>query len=699
MRRKAAESGSLEDLRRRAELRLPPSSVPVRGTPTAGDRLVHELEVHQAELELQNEELQSTSLELERSRDRYLDIYDLAPVGHVNLDLGGAIVEANHAAVALLGIDRQHLIGRKLSSFMSATDGDIFHIHRREALGQSAAANCQIDLCAVGGKASAVHLKTKAIRDLGGKAEGLLCVLVDLSDLRQAEQNFHAEEQRARESEARLRELAQHVEDALMLRDRDGTFLYVSPAYGRIWARPVEELLRNATVWIDSVHPDDRERLVRAEAELETGSPFEERYRIRRPDGRIRWVRSRFFPFRADFGERLRYVGIVQDITAERSLKEELQHARTMEAIGSLASAVAHDFGNLLQGIMGCADVALASERVPGTRQAYLEHIVDAVRRGSLLVRQLADLSRKTLPDATPTPVDDVLARIAGLIERLVGKSIRLQVRMGAPRGVVLAEPVQIERILMNLAANARDAMPEGGTLTVDTEEVSLTADVEIGGQTRPTTGRYVRLTVSDTGRGMDEATRSRLFEPFFTTKPPGLGTGIGLSSVLAIAQAAGGRVDVESTLGRGASFVLHFPCIERDPAGPPPPTAQRRLRGRVLLVEDDSIVRVTIRHYLEELGIEVLEASGAEQAFDVCDLSAAPIDVCVTDVTIPGENGPHLVKRLEKRYPLLRSLFVSAHSRSDLLERGIITEKAITLHKPFDKRTLAETLETLLPV
>ena len=608
MKRKATEVFSWEEVRRRAEVS---PHAPAHGGQTPDlARLVRELEVQRFELEVQNKELQATRVELEKSRDRYFEIYDLAPVGYLNLDLQGRILEANHAAVAIAGLDRQHLIGRTVPSLMSDPDADRFRLHCLQALARRAPVHCDVALRAGGGGETPVHMSSKVLRDAAGNPEGFLCALFDLSDLRRTEQKLLVEEGRVRESEARLQEIAEHVEDALVLREEDGRFSYVSPAYARIWARPPQEILDDSAIWMEAVHPEDRARLARAEARLAGGVAFEETYRIHRPDGEVRSVRSRFFPFAGRPGQRSRTVGIVQDVTSARALEEDLRQAQKMEAMGTMASAIAHDFGNLLQGIMGCAAVALASDDIAAQRRAYLNGILDAVKRGSDLVGQLTAFSRKRLADRRPTGVDALVGGLATLLERLLGEHIRLELRPAAPGALVSANRVQLEQILLNLAANARDAMPEGGTLTIETEELGLAED----GESLPPR-RQLRLLVRDTGLGMDDRTKARIFEPFFTTKPPGFGTGMGLSTVLGITQNLGGRVEVASEPGRGTSFVFHFPCSDAEPAAALLSGGELRFHGRALLIEDHGLVRMTVRHYLEELGLEVVEASAAAEA------------------------------------------------------------------------------------
>jgi PAS domain S-box-containing protein len=678
----------------------------VRGaTPSArsdadAQKLAHELSVHEIELKLQNEELRATALELEQSRDRYLELYDMAPVGYLTLDRRGFIMETNAAATALLGLGRARRRvkktadgSRKLPAYLSRTDADALHLAQTRALRERTAVSCEITIVMADDGRVPVYLKCKPLWSADGKHDGFLCVLLDLSELRRIEERLHAEAARARKVEDQLHEIAEHLEDALMLRERDGRFSYVSPAYKQIWDKPAAALLGNAAVWLDAVHPEDRARVSRADARLKEGEPFEETFRIQRPDGETRWLRSRFFPPEDGADPQLHAVGIAQDITAQRLLEEDLRQAQKLEAMGRLSNAIAHDFGNLLQGIMGCALIALSNEGPPERRRDYLERIVDAVKRGSDLVGQLMTFTRKKEAEPRPMRLDDAVQGAARLIERLVGANIRLEVVTRAPKAVVLADPVQIEQILINLAANARDAMPKGGRLRIETEEAAFSPAASGFPMSRG-----VRLVIRDTGVGIDDATRARIFEPFFTTKPVGLGNGVGLSTVLAITRTLGGRVDVESEPGRGTAFVFQFPCTDAKPVADRPELAEHRFGGRTLLVEDNHLARATIRHFLEDLGLEVLEAADVAHAVELCAAHAGSIDVCVSDVTLPDGTGPRLMSLLRARQPNLRSLFISAHSKSEIAERGLLPESVPVLRKPFGKQELAAGLAAILP-
>jgi PAS domain S-box-containing protein len=700
MQRKGSQVSTLDDLRRRAE-----RTKRVRGaTPSArkaadAQKLAHELSVHEIELELQNEELRTTALELEQSRNRALELYDVAPVGYVTLDENGLITEANAAATALLRLGQPRrragkpAVGsRKLPAFLSRADSDVLHLAQSRALAERSAVSCEVAIQTAEGERVPVYLKSKPIFGPAGKHEGFLCVLLDLSELRRTEERLRAEEARARQVEDQLREIAEHLEDALMLRERDGRFSYVSPAFKDIWGRSPAALLGNAAVWMDAVHPEDRTRIARAEARLKEGEPFEEMFRIQRPEGETRYVRVRFFPPES-VDSHLHTVGVAQDFTAQRVLEEDLRQAQKLEAMGRLSNAIAHDFGNLLQGIMGCALIALSNDGPPERRDDYLERIVDAVKRGSDLVGQLMTFTRKKEAEPRPMRLDDTVQGAARLIERLVGANVRLEVVTRAPKAVVLADPVQIEQILINLAANARDAMPKGGRLRIETDEAPF-APAAAGFPM----SRGVRLVIRDTGLGIDDATRARIFEPFFTTKPVGLGNGVGLSTVLAITRTLGGRVDVESEPGRGTAFVFQFPCTDAKPVAERPELAEHRFGGRALLVEDNHLARATIRHFLEDLGLEVLESADVAHAVDIGTVHAGSIDVCVSDVTLPDGTGPRLMSLLRARQPNLRALFISAHPKSEITERGLLPESVPVLRKPFGKQELAARLAAILP-
>jgi len=542
---------SAEELRQTAEVLFAdrPSASKLSGhEPQA---LLHELGVHQIELEMQNDELRHAHLELEVSRDRYAALYDNAPFGYLTIDRKGVIVECNLTAAALLRRDRIRVLGLKLQSLMSRGDADAFHRQQRELLRSGGKQTCEVDLQRADGRNFRASLDL--IVDAGATADPRTNVaVIDLTELRGTQADLHA-------SEARFQLIAANVQDMLYLRELDGVVSYVSPAYERIWGRPASPLGRKPTGWLDTVEPEDRQQVWQAWERLRGGTPISVVYRIRRPDGALRWVHSRGFPI-GDKDGRQRSVGVVRDVTHERMPEQALRHAQKMEAVGTLASGVAHNIRNVLQAILNFIQVIRLKTEAGEPIVEMLDRVNNATGRGAELIDQLVMFARKQ--DAlslSRVRVDDVLREAAGLIRPLVTEMVSLEIDAGAPDAIVMADPVQLEQVLLNLAANARDAMPRGGTLAITSREVVL--DEPSAKARRLSPGPQVVLTVKDSGEGMDAETKARVFEPFFTTKGVGQGTGLGLSTVFAVVQQFGGSIEVDSAPGAGSTFTITLPA------------------------------------------------------------------------------------------------------------------------------------------
>lgn len=772
------------------------------------ERLVHELRVHQAELEVQNEELRRVEIELMASRDRYRLLYEQAPVGYARLDPMGRILDTNFTLCQRLGCDREWLVGRPLTSLMSEADADRFYRHIQAVRSGSSHPMCEVGLSRPGGPALLVRLDSTVTRGDSPEAEQVLTAVVDVTDLRHAEDEARTHdakakilldttpdgiltldvegrieavnaamlrmfgydeasllgrsvrmllgssssdrldeylatgicerddaepmivqgrrkdgteiplevgvgawkehgkpkltvllrditkrrrtEQRLRESEARMREIAEHVDDVLYVRQHGGGLTYVSPAYDAIWGRPASTALDDPRGWIDFVDPSDQPILENAHQRLGQGEPIDVEYRIVRPDGTNRWIRDHASPVRDPTGAMLRYVGVARDITDERRLEDELRQASKMDAINTLAAGIAHDFRNLLHGIAGC--VAMAERRVddPIHVRSHLRQIHDATRRGAALTDQLTNFSRRQDGDEVqPVVLDTLIEASAPLLMRLMGEQIRVVLQLNAPTATIDADPVQIERILMNLAGNACDAMPNGGTLVIRTQTVTVD-ESEPRAYAGGVTGRCVQLEVCDTGTGMDEATRERVFEPFFTTKEFGKGTGLGLAAVFGITTKLGGHVAVDSIPGIGTMFTFWLPrshaAKKREATGP---HEIPLLSSTVLLVEDDPLVRMSIRSDLEGLGMHVIAAQGPRHALSLVDMLNPPPGLLITDVMMPDITGPRLADEISARIPGLRVLLVSAHSAEELIARGTVRPGVPLLRKPFDKNEL----------
>ena len=654
------------------------------------DALVHELQVHQVELEMQNDELRKAQIELLESRDRYYELYDLAPVGYLTLDPTGKILEANLAATTLLGVERARLLGQRLSRFMATRDADAFHHYRKKVFSSRATQACDVRLRSDVGRSFPAHLEAIAVSDPESRRTHCRCVLVDVTELRETQAKLQ-------QSERKFVDVAERIDSVLYIQQPNGSISYASPAYEKVWGRSVDELHESGDAWLDSVHPDDQDRIDRAYEAMLEGKPFDEEYRIVRPEGEIRWIRDRASPAADGTDDAGRIFGIAHDITDERGLEAELRHAQKMEVVGTLASGIAHDFNNVLQAILGSAHHALDETRTVEEAREYMQRIREVAKRGGALANRLLTFSRKRTAQSKPLRVDAIVDSSTSLLRRLVGDQIELKIELAAPEGVVMADPVELEQILMNLVANARDAMPKGGTLTIRTEEAHLEEEEANQHHSLAERGSYVRLWVQDTGIGMDESTKARIFEPFFTTKEVGKGTGLGLSTVFAMVKQMQGHIDVESEPLVGTSIAVCFARIDREVKITEAFKTKVELSGTALVVEDDPLVRVTVRKHLEELGLEVVEAGGTDEALEACVELGKPFDLLITDVMMPGVTGPGLVSRLRDDDPDLPVLYISALPSLELIQRGVLEPDEPFLQKPFDIDDLGLALQAIL--
>lgn len=397
------------------------------------------------------------------------------------------------------------------------------------------------------------------LRNAMGEIVGTVGTVTDITARKQTEL-------RLREAEERFRQFAENVDQVFWIRSVDPLrSVYVSPAYERIWGRSRRSLREESGSFLDAIHPDDRER-VRTAVHGENASAFDEEYRVVRPDGSVRWVRDRAFPVRNATGEVYRIAGIAEDITARtlaqealRESEEQLRQAQKMEAVGRLAGGIAHDFNNMLTTIKGNAQLLLMDLQPGAPMRDDLEEIDLAATRAASLTRQLLAFSRRQVLQPEILDLNAHVAEMEKMLCRVIGEDVELRTRLHPALARVRADPGQIEQVILNLAVNARDAMPRGGKLTLETANVELDA-AHARGHPSTVPGPYVMLAVSDTGCGMDPEVRERIWEPFFTTKPQGKGTGLGLSTVYGIVRQSGGSIWVYSEPGHGTVFNVYPP-------------------------------------------------------------------------------------------------------------------------------------------
>jgi two-component system cell cycle sensor histidine kinase/response regulator CckA len=452
--------------------------------------------------------------------------------------------------------------------------------------------------------------------------------------------------------------------------------------------------------WVGRViHPEDRASVQRAVEKGIAGDPhITLDYRVVWPDATIHWVTSRATVLYDMEGRATRIIGAIMDITDRKRLEEELRHAQKMEAVGHLAGGVAHDFNNLLTIVSGSSEMLL-QRLAPGDGHDLVTEIRQAAGRATDLTRQLLAFSRRTVLAPRLLDLNEAVRESDKLLRRLLGEDVQVETRLASELHLVKVDPVQLDQVIMNLAVNARDAMPVGGTLTLSTRNVALDR-VSSEKIVDAVPGRFVVLKVSDTGHGITPEVRSRLFDPFFTTKEPGKGTGLGLAMVYGVVKQSGGFISVDSQPGRGAAFEIFFPAAEgRLPAKKPAAEHKPAAMGTetILLVEDEDSVRSIVSMVLQQAGYTVLESSSGEAAIEEAEAHAERIHLLITDVVMPGMGGHELVRRLLAVRPGLKVLYLSGHTDDALIRRGVLEADVAFLHKPFKIAALTTKVREVL--
>jgi two-component system cell cycle sensor histidine kinase/response regulator CckA len=421
-------------------------------------------------------------------------------------------------------------------------------------------------------------------------------------------------------------------------------------------------------------------------------------YRLIR-DGETRFLHAEGNVIRDESGLPRRMFGTVQDMTDLRRLEHQLRQAQKMEAVGQLAGGVAHDFNNLLTVINGYSDLILSRLGPDDPNRGLVAEIQRSGERAATLTGQLLAFSRKQLLQPVVVDLNVVLASVVTLLKRLIGEHIELVLVQAESLGRTKVDPAQFEQTIINLAVNARDAMPDGGRLTIETATVELDDDyVRLRPYVRP--GSYVQVSVSDTGHGMDEAVRTRIFEPFFTTKPAGEGTGLGLAMVYGFVKQSGGHIEVYSEVGHGTSVKIYLPRTDDAPpldAGPQAPARSVQGTETVLLVEDEDAVRTLAEVVLQSNGYAVLVARQGEEALEMAAAHRGPIHLLVTDLVMPHMGGRELAEQLAGTRPGLRVLFMSGYPDEASMQHGLPGAGAGFLQKPFSPIALARKVRDVL--
>jgi PAS domain S-box-containing protein len=528
------------------------------------------------------------------------------------------------------------------------------------------------------------------IRDTRGQVDHYLAIQEDITERKHTEEKLRA-------SERRLRTLFETVNLVVLALDSRGHVEYVNPFFLRLTGYGEDEVFGRD--WFDFVPPRDRPQLrgtFRELIERELHPHYENPILTKAGDERmISWHNT---VLRDTAARAIGTLSVGDDITDRVRLEDQLRQAQKMEAVGRLAGGIAHDFNNVLTSIFGYTDLLLA-ESPAGPAQEDLQEIKNAATRAASLTRQLLAFSRKQVLQPAVLSLNAIVADLENMLRRLIGEDVHLRTALAPDLGNALVDPGQMEQVILNLAVNARDAMPTGGRLTIETANAQL--DDTYAESHRPVTpGRYVQLTVTDTGVGMTPEVRGQIFQPFFTTKEKGKGTGLGLATVYGIVKQSGGYIWAYSEPGHGATFKIYLPRVDA-PAdvraeaeeGAAPATGTET----VLLAEDDDLLRPLVRGILVKLGYHVLDAPNANAALTVARDHPAAIHLLVTDVVMPGESGRQLARRLAELRPDAKVLYMSGYTDDAIVHHGMLEPGLHYLQKPFTPVALARKVRAVL--
>lgn len=610
----------------------------------------------------------------------------------ITTDQDGRITFWNSAAEELFGYEADEVLGKPVLDVTPSEEERLESARIFEELQQGRKWTGEILLRRKDGSTFPAIVTNSPIFNDSGELIGVVGVTTDLSDLHEAQRELQ-------KSEERFRALIEHTSEITTIIDTDGQVKYSSPALQRLLGRDPRERVGENIFEHTIVHPDDQAAIADAfrEVRREPGMQVIVEARVQRSDGS--WVLMEHEAH--NMSDNPAVGGLVvhsRDISERRELEQQLFHAQKMEAIGRLAGGVAHDFNNILTSITGHAELVLSE--VPESSQLHEDtvEIKRAAERAANLTRQLLAFSRRQVLQPRVLDVNQVLGDMEKMLSRLIGSDVQVESRHAPDLGHVMADRGQIEQVVLNLVVNARDAMPEGGRIIVLTENV----DVEFGagnGPAAPVPGEYVRLSVIDSGEGMDQETRKRIFEPFFTTKEVSKGTGLGLSTVYGIVEQSGGHVQVESEPSRGARFDIYLPRIEA-------PLTEARSTGdrdpatgseRILLVEDDPVVLRLASRVMTDAGYTVFEASDGHEAGRLAAEHEDEIDLLLTDVVMPEMDGRRVADMVLERIPGARVLFISGYSHEALAPRGVLEPGAFLLEKPFSPEQLLRKVREVL--
>ena len=601
------------------------------------------------------------------------------------------ITDVNNSFVRTIGRPREEVLGALYYETWQGYDAPCDeHGEVLDVLESGQARRCVHQHVRADGSTAYVDILLSPVRDAQGCVTHVVGAMRDITTMMRAQTTL-------RESEERYRTMFESASQGILIADVETkTFRYANPAVSRMLGYSIEELMRMS---VHDIHPPESIEHVIAEFEVQArgDKTLSERTPCTRKDGTTIFADISTAPMLID--GRACNVGFYTNVTDRVQLEDQFRQSQKMEAIGRLAGGVAHDFNNLLTGIYGYMHFALESSEPGSEVHQNLTEALSLADRTADLTRQLLAFSRRQTLQPEVVDLNALIGDQIKMLARIIGEDLEPTFFPAEDLGSVRVDRGQMELTVLNLAVNARDAMPQGGRLTIETSNVTLSRD-DAATHVHVKPGDFVLLAVTDTGCGMDEETRKHIFEPFFTTKEQGKGTGLGLATVYGIVKQHSGNIWVYSEPGKGTTFKIYLPRV-RQKAGPPPAAARETPDAQgtetILLVEDDRAVREVARWALNARGFHVFPAASALEARHAFAASRGRIDLLLTDVVMPGAGGRELYEELIQRCPNLKVLYMSGYANNAIVHHGIVDDGPPFLQKPFDGRTLARKVRAVL--
>jgi len=623
------------------------------------------------------------------------------------VDQSGIILQVNSQTEHLFGYSHEELIGQNIEMLVPERYRHQHQGHRDNYTAHPKVRRMGAGLDLYGRRKNGSEFPVEISLSPVPTAHGVLVLsaIRDVSDRKRTEEELrraHQElerrtDQQLREYQNRLALIVDSSEDAILGKDLDGFITHWNKGAERIYGYTSDEMVgKPISLLVPKDQPDE---ILGIMQKIRRGESVEHYESVRvTKDGRHLQMSISVSPIRDSAGKIVGASTIARNMTAQKRAEDQLRQAQKMEAIGRLAGGVAHDFNNILGIITACGE--LLRDRVEPKAEPYIQNIKTAAERGASLTRQLLAFSRKQVVQPKVLDLNERLKETSKLLRPLMGDDVEIVINPQSSSALVEIDPGQLDQILLNLAVNARDAMPRGGKLILETAAMDF--DEAFGAQHPPiAAGKYALLAVSDTGIGMDAATISRIFEPFFTTKELGKGTGLGLATVYGIVRQSGGYIWVYSEPGRGTTFKMYLPSAEDKIGAEADSEAEAVLPKRhgtaILLVEDDELMRSLTKQMLEEHGYTVLEARDGKTALDILASNHAAIDLMLTDVVMRGISGPELSVRLRNSHPDVKLVYMSGYTGELIAEHDVLQPGITLLEKPFTRAALLTTIHTVL--